>query len=152
MPESKSKPKKRETPRFFRHADAPCCALDDGPLAGLRHRTVIDAERGAQELALWVEEHLPGFEVPLHVHDCEEIIAVVRGAIEVRVFGDRSRLEAHASVLIPRFAPHGFRVVSEEPVILHAFFSSANPGVFRLDGTRSSPPWEGGESDHLERR
>lgn len=72
----------RVVKRWFDHGRAPLCAVDSGALRGLRHRTVIDRTSGARELALWQEEHLPGFLVPLHLHDCEEIIAVTRGEIE----------------------------------------------------------------------
>lgn len=133
----------------YDHAAAPLCALDHGALVGLRHRTVVDAATGAAESALWQEEHQSGFCVPLHLHDCEEIIAVVEGEIEATVGEQRLAIAANQSVLIPRWVPHGFRVVSDGPVRLHAFFASARPGIFRLDGTRSTPPWEGGASDHL---
>jgi quercetin dioxygenase-like cupin family protein len=134
----------------YRHAEARLARLDDGPLAGLRHRTVIDGTTGARALALWQEEHLPGFEVPLHRHDCEEIIAVVEGEIEAAVGEERFQVAAGESFLIPEWAPHGFRVAGCAPVRLLALFASASPGIFRLDGSRSAPPWEGGSSDHLD--
>lgn len=135
---------------FFDHARAPLCRLDEGPLAGLRHRTVIDARSGAAALALWQEEHEPGFRVPLHSHDCEEIIAVIEGEIRAEVGESSFRVGANQSFLIPAGAPHGFRVTGERPVRLLALFSSARPKIFKADGSESTPPWEGGSSDHLE--
>ena len=49
---------------FYRHEEAPLTEVHAGSLAGLRHRTVIDSRTGARGLALWQEEHLPGFKVP----------------------------------------------------------------------------------------
>jgi quercetin dioxygenase-like cupin family protein len=135
---------------FYRHADAPLCRVNAGPLAGLRHRTVIDARTGAAQLALWQEEHEAGFHVPPHRHNCEEIISVLAGAIEAEVKGERFRVGPGESFLIPAWEAHGFRVLEGGPVRLLAIFSVSNPKIFRLDGFESSPPWEGGASDHLE--
>jgi len=137
-------------PVRFRHRDAEVCAIDAGRLRGLRHRTVIDGRRGSSALALWHEEHLPGFLVPLHRHDCEEIITVVRGEI-LAIVGDRHAIvRPDESILIPAGELHGFEVVSAEPVKLVALFASANPRVFRQDGAEAPPPWEGGLADQFD--
>ncbi len=135
----------------YSHASAPVCSLDEGPLAGLRHRTVIDARSGAAALALWQEEHESGFLVPPHSHDCEEIISVLDGEIRATIGSESWRVGPGESILIPAGDLHGFEVTSSGPVRLLALFSSASPRIFRADGTESSPPWEGGASDHLVR-
>lgn len=135
---------------FYRHEEAPLTEVHAGSLAGLRHRTVIDSRTGARGLALWQEEHLPGFKVPLHLHDCEEIITVLEGSILASI-GDRSfSLASGESILIPAGEPHGFEVTGSAACRLLAIFASPSPRIFRRDGTPSTPPWEGGASDHLE--
>lgn len=136
--------------RFFDHASAPCCVLDHGALAGLRHRTVIDRDVGASELALWQEEHAAGFLVPLHSHDCEEIITVLEGRILATIGDDRFDVGPLESVLIPARALHGFEVTSQRPVKLLAIFSSSAPRIFREGGEETVPPWRGGSTDHLQ--
>lgn len=133
----------------YRHADAPLCRLDHGALAGLRHRTVVDAATGASQLALWQEEHEAGFRVPPHLHDCEEIISVLDGELEAEVGAERFLVAAGESFLIPALVPHGFRVAGDRPVRMFAIFGSPSPKIFRLDGTETSPPWERGDTDHL---
>lgn len=135
--------------RLFDHSRAPCCVLDRGALAGLRHRTVIDREVGAAALALWQEEHAAGFLVPLHSHDCEEIITVVEGRIRAAIGDDRFDVGPFQSVLIPARALHGFEVTGERAVKLLAIFSSSSPRIFREDGEETVPPWRGGSADHL---
>lgn len=153
------------SPYFYDHRQAPLCALDEGPLAGLRHRTVIDSRTGSTALALWQEEHAAGFRVPLHLHDCEEIISVIEGEIVVTV-GESSPRDGvpegespgnesfpvgpGQSFRIPPWTLHGFRVTGNRPVRLLALFAAADPKIFKADGTASTPPWEGGTSDHLE--
>jgi len=135
---------------FYRHDAAPLTEIDAGPLAGLRHRTVSDSRTGARGVALWQEEHLPGFEVPFHLHDCEEIIAVLGGSI-LAVIADRSfPVSRGESILIPAGVPHGFEVTGQAGCRLLAIFASPSPRIFRRDGTPTTPPWEGGASDHLE--
>ncbi len=129
---------------LFTHAAAPLCAIDTGTLAGLRHRTVIDRSHGASSLALWQEEHLPGFRVPLHLHDCEEIITVIEGTIVATTGGEPVEVHAGMSWLIPPMCPHGFSVQGPGPVRLLALFGSADPQVLKCDGTPSLPPWAGG--------
>jgi quercetin dioxygenase-like cupin family protein len=134
---------------FYDHGSTKLFSLDEGQLRGLRHRTVIDSSTGSKELALWQEEHEAGFEVPLHWHDCEEIITVLEGRICARL-GDATQLVGPLqSILIPAREPHGFRVEGDRPVRLLALFSAAAPKVYRMDGQQSLPPWEGGESGHL---
>lgn len=135
---------------FYDHPSVEVCSLNEGPLTGLRHRTVIDKDSGACALALWQEEHESGFVVPPHLHDCEEIISVSEGMIEATIEEKKFEVGPQQSVLIPAWAPHGFRVISPGPVRLLALFSSSDPKIFRLDRTESIPPWRGGSSDHLE--
>lgn len=134
---------------FYRHADAPLCSLDDGALKGLRHRTVIDRATGAAELAIWQEEHRPGFLVPPHSHDCEEVISILSGRIRAIIGAEAFVVAPGESVLIPARSLHGFEVMGPLPVRLLAIFGSADPKIFRADGSESSPPWRGGSSDHL---
>lgn len=136
---------------LFDHARANLCSLDAGSLSGLRHRTVIDRRVGSRSLALWQEEHLPGFEVPPHRHDCEEIITIIHGVIEATMEDAVIRVASGQSLLIPEWALHGFRVTGNQKLLLLALFGSANPRIFRADGQLSEPPWEGGHSDHLVR-
>lgn len=134
----------------YKHNKAPLCSLDEGALQGLRHRTVIDYRTGAKSLAIWQEEHLGGFHVPLHLHDCEEIISVLSGTIRAQINDESFIIASGESILIPEMQPHGFSVVSEEPVKLLAIFSKADPRILKVDGEESTPPWEGGHTDHLQ--
>lgn len=145
-----NKPPPADPTYFFDHSEAALCTLDEGALSGLRHRTVIDHLGGAKSLALWQEEHEPGFVVPLHLHDCEEIISVIEGEIEASIGEKKIQVAAGQSILIPERAPHGFEVTGAAPFKMFAIFSSANPKIFRIDGAESTPPWLGGASDHLE--
>ncbi len=146
----KLKPVANSKVLYHRHRDKDLCALEQGTLAGLRHRTVIDAEAGSEKLALWQEEHLPGFCVPLHRHDCEEIITVLEGQIEAHIDANSFLVGSKESIRIPTWALHGFEVLGDEPVCLLALFSSASPMIFKADGKASCPPWQGGSSEHLE--
>jgi mannose-6-phosphate isomerase-like protein (cupin superfamily) len=141
---------KKEKMALYNHKKSSLCRLDTGALAGLRHRTVLDAQTGAKDLALWQEEHLPRFYVPPHRHDCEEIIFVFEGKIRAEIEGEIFEVNPEESLLIHEWKLHGFRVISNIPVKLLAIFSSASPGIFKNDGTKSIPPWEGGISNHLE--
>jgi len=135
---------------FYNHKQTDIHSVDDGPLAGLRHKTVIDYRTGANSLALWQEEHLQGFQVPLHHHDCEEIITIITGSVEAVIETEVFNLVKEQSILIPAWKNHGFKVTGESPVKLLAIFSKSDPKIFHADGNQSTPPWEGGSTNHLD--
>lgn len=127
---------------LIRHADAPLFPVDRGPLQGLRHRTVISGGQGARQLSLWAEEHLPGLSIPMHSHDCEEILSVLQGRILASVGGFHATVGPGESLLVPAGAPHGYEVISEGPVLLLVVFASPRPRLFLEDGVEALPPWE----------
>lgn len=139
------------TNRIFKisHKTANLCSLDSGALAGLRHRTVVDYRNGSSGITIWQEEHLADFETPLHRHDCDETITLIEGQILALSANQIFEINPYETFYIPEWVAHGFKVISSEPVKLLAVFNSSNPGVFKMDGSKTSPPWEGGDSNHL---
>src|SRR5580704_14415069 len=49
---------------------------------------VVNREVGARSMSVWVTFHEPGEVVPLHTHECEEIITIIAGEAIVTVAGE----------------------------------------------------------------
>ncbi len=131
------------------HEDAPVCSLNKGSLKGLRHRTVLDHSHGSSGLSIWQEEHLPGFSTPLHRHDCAETITVLKGVILAVSEDKKFKVFPLETFFIPEWLAHGFQVIGETSVKLLAVFNSSKPGIYKLNGMQTIPPWEGGSTNHL---
>jgi quercetin dioxygenase-like cupin family protein len=81
----------------------------------------VKVDRETSGGAFSLVEHLadPGFETPWHVHHAEdELFYVLTGEIEC-LYGEHGehavRVGPDETVFLPRDAPHGFRVVSDDP-------------------------------------
>ena len=75
-------------------------------------RQVVQGAR--QTLVRYVYQ--PGAVFPRHQHPQEQITAVLSGAIEFEVAGERHRLGAGEVAVIPGDTPHGARVLGDDVV------------------------------------
>ena len=84
---------------------------------------VVNREVGARSMSVWVTFHEPGEVVPLHTHECEEIITIIAGEAIVTV----AAIPVHAdmSIVIPPHTPHGYKNSSDG--ILRMIASLADP-------------------------
>src|SRR5262245_61445138 len=70
---------------------------------------VVNREVGARSMSVWTTFHKPGEVVPLHTHECEEIITVIAGEAIVTVAGESISVYADMSIIIPPRTPHGYK-------------------------------------------
>jgi len=106
-----------------------------------------DAEATDGAFALIDLRAAPGYETPLHRHHREdEHFYVLGGEIEC-VYGDGETVVAgpHDTVFLPRDVPHGFRVVSDDPLRMLATVTPAGLEAFFVEvgttvETRDLPP------------
>jgi quercetin dioxygenase-like cupin family protein len=70
---------------------------------------LVNAETGATELAVWLNEVAPGEEVRRHSHDCEEIIYVAAGQLAATLGAESFELARGDALLVPTGQVHGFR-------------------------------------------
>ncbi len=60
----------------------------------------------------------PGDSVPPHYHEREdEIITLIEGELEVYLDGAHKRMKAGDTIFLPKFVPHGYKVISDTPVV-----------------------------------
>lgn len=86
---------------------------------------VVNREVGARSMSVWVTFHEPGEVVPLHTHECEEIITIIAGEAIVTVAGESIPVHTDMSIVIPPRTPHGYKNSSDG--ILRMIVSLADP-------------------------
>lgn len=97
---------------------------------GVRTRLHAAASTGATQLCVIEQWCDPGTGAPPHTHfGVEETITVLEGAAEFRVDGERSRVEAGETILLPAFSRHGFANTGKGVLHTLAVFAAAAPPV-----------------------
>ena len=101
-----------------------------------RRRILASRDLGATAPCVF-EQWLPaeGY-IPLHYHDVEEVVVILRGELEVTL-GDNKQLAAAATTLvIPAGDVHGMRPAPDScEIYLLAVFPSVEPKMFLPDGS-----------------
>lgn len=111
-------------------------------LPGLIHQTLASHKDGLKDTEVWMQTVEPDGETPIHYHDCEEVIVIIRGsgrfAIEAKVieFGPNSTLIAPPNVT------HQLVNDGKDEIFLIASFSSTPAKVFTPDGEELVLPWQ----------
>ena len=91
---------------------------------------LVNAEVGATELAVWVNEVAPGEEVRPHRHDCEEVIFVAVGQLRASLGEETHDLARGDALLVPTGARHGFRNPGPGPTTVVASLGRAEAQTF----------------------
>ena len=68
-----------------------------------------------------------GTGAPLHIHEDDELIVVLRGEVEVRIGDETQVVGPEHTIAIPPRVEHGFTVVGNSEAELLAFFPVPNP-------------------------
>ena len=96
-----------------------------------RRRILASRDLGATATCVF-EQWLPaeGY-IPLHYHDVEEVVVIMRGALEVTLAGQQQLTSAATTLVIPAGAVHGMRAGPDSgEVYLLAFFPSVESKMF----------------------
>ena len=81
-------------------------AVEKFALPGLDHQTLAGPEHGMQTLEMWLQTIKPDSGTPVHRHDCEEAIVVLRGSGRLTVEGEDTDFGPNSTLQIPRDAIH----------------------------------------------
>src|SRR4051794_40064234 len=90
---------------------------------------VVNREVGTSALSVWLANHEPGEDVPLHLHDVEEVLTFIEGEAEATLGSDTFPVRAGMSIIVPPGTPHGYRNTGSGPLRIVA--SIADPDAQR---------------------
>jgi quercetin dioxygenase-like cupin family protein len=111
-------------------------------LPGLQHQTVAGPEHGLRTLEMWVQHIAPGTGTPVHRHNCEEVILVLRGSGRLHLSGEELDFSANSTLQIPPDAVHQIINTGSEEMFLVAALGQAPVRVYTADRQPIPLPWQ----------
>ena len=111
-------------------------------LPGLEHQTLAGPEHGMQTLEMWMQTIKPGRGTPVHRHDCEEAIVVLRGSGRLTVGGEDTDFGPNSTLQIPRDVIHQIVNTGTEDMFIVAALGQAPVRVCTADHEHMPLPWQ----------
>lgn len=108
---------------------------------GIIHQTVAGVTQGAKNMEVWMQTAEPNTETPMHYHDCEEIVIVLKGSGNATVDGKTTAFGPDTTIIIPPEVDHQIANTGSEPMSIIAVLSKVSPTTYYLDGRVMSLPW-----------
>jgi quercetin dioxygenase-like cupin family protein len=93
---------------------------------GIRTTPLVTKELGAKHLTTGITRFPVGAKVPMHSHNCDEQVTILEGDAEAEVDGERHRLHAFDTTLVPANLPHRFVNVGTTPLAILWIYTSSD--------------------------
>ena len=111
-------------------------------LPGLIHQTLASHKDGLKNTEVWMQTVEPGGETPVHYHDCEEVIVIIRGSGRLSIDEKAIEFGPNSTLIIPSDIVHQLLNSGSDEIFLIASFSSTPAKVFTPDGEELALPWQ----------
>ena len=93
-------------------AEAHVLRIDSLPVVdrgnGIQTIPLVTKELGSKHLTTGITRFPVGAKVPMHSHNCDEQVTILEGEAEAELDGERHRLHAYDTTLVPANKPHRF--------------------------------------------
>jgi quercetin dioxygenase-like cupin family protein len=123
---------------LIQHRDRPILALERG-----RIRRLAAPETGATATTVFEQWLPPAGYIPLHYHDVEEVVVLLRGSVQATMGGHQQLARSPATLIIPAGQVHALRpATGSEEVYLLAIFPSPNPQIILAETGQPSFAWD----------
>lgn len=111
-------------------------------LPGLVHQTLAGHKDGLKGTEVWMQTIEPLGETPVHYHNCEEVVVVLRGSGRASIKGKNTEFGPNTTLIIAPEVVHQIVNSGNEEMLLIAAFSSTPTRVFTPEGEEMSLPWQ----------
>jgi quercetin dioxygenase-like cupin family protein len=109
-------------------AEAHILRIDSLPVVdrgnGIRTTPLVTKEISSKHLTTGITRFPIGAKVPMHSHNCEEQVTILEGEAEAELNGERHRLHAYDTTLVPANMPHRFINVGTTPLAILWIYTS----------------------------
>ena len=110
-------------------AEAHILRIDSLPVVergnGIQTVPLVTKELGSKHLTTGITRFPVGAKVPMHSHNCDEQVTILEGEAEAELDGQRHRLHAYDTTLVPANKPHRFVNVGTTPLAILWIYTSA---------------------------
>ncbi|HXL09617.1 MAG TPA: cupin domain-containing protein, partial [Candidatus Bathyarchaeia archaeon] len=109
-------------------AEAHILRIDSLPVVnrgnGIQTIPLVTKEIGSKHMTTGLTRFPVGAKVPLHSHNCDEQVTILEGEAEAELDGQRHRLHAYDTTLVPANKPHRFVNVGTTPLAILWIYTS----------------------------
>lgn len=91
---------------------------------GIQTIPLVTKELGSKHLTTGITRFPVGAKVPLHSHNCDEQVTILEGEAEAELDGQRHRLRAYDTTLVPANKLHRFVNVGATPLAILWIYTS----------------------------
>jgi len=110
-------------------AEAHILRIDTLPVVdrgnGIQTTPLVTKELGSQHITTGITRFPVGAKVPMHSHNCDEQVTILEGEAEAELDGQRHRLHAYDTTLVPANKPHRFVNVGSTPLAILWIYTSS---------------------------
>ena len=111
-------------------------------IPGLDHQTLAGPEHGMKTLEMWMQTIAPGAGTPVHRHNCEEAIVILRGSGQCTIDGVTTNFGPNSTLQIPPDVIHQIVNTGTEDMFLVAALGQAPVRVCTADDQHMPLPWQ----------
>lgn len=111
-------------------------------LPGLEHQTLAGKRDGMQNFEIWRQTIDAGASTPVHRHDCEEVIVVLKGEGVCRCGDTEYAFTEDDTVRIPPNVVHQICNTGDTDLYIMATLAMAPVRVETENGERMDLPWD----------
>ena len=91
---------------------------------GIQTIPLVTKELGSEHLTTGITRFPVGAKVPMHSHNCDEQVTILEGEAEAELDGERHRLHAYDTTLVPANKSHRFINVGASPLAILWIYTS----------------------------
>ena len=104
-------------------------SIEKHHLPGLEHQTLAGSRDGLKGLEVWRQTIDAGAATPVHRHDCEEVIVILKGGGTCIIEGEDHHFKADETLIIPSGVIHQICNNGTEDLYILATLSMAPVAV-----------------------
>lgn len=116
-------------------------AIDFHNLPGLEHQSLAGPQDGLKGMEVWMQTITAGSATPVHRHDCEEVIVVLRGSGTCMIDGEISEFGPNSTLILPANSVHQICNSGDDDMFIIASLGMAPVRVETADGELMALPW-----------
>ena len=119
--------------------------IEDLPLLqlpGATHRTVAGGMNGMRQGEVWLQSLDPGGATPMHQHDCEEVVILLKGRCACICGNERVEFGPGSVLTLEPNVPHQLMSIGDEPLLGYGFFTMGPVIVEAPGGGHIPMPWD----------
>ena len=110
-------------------------------LPGLKHQTLASRADQLEHLEVWMQTLEPGAATPVHYHECEEVVVILKGAGRLSVGDEVTEFGPGSTLTVAPKVVHQLVNSGAEEMFLIAALSETPGRVFAPDGSVMPLPW-----------